>query len=138
LNFIEYKLKRLVSTHYEVDKPSYMLEIVGDQNGDGRIDADDIIKTPLQQNGDFRSPESIELLKQCDVVVTNPPFSLFREYVAQLIEYQKYFLIIGSFNAVTYKEIFPLIKDNKMWLGYTTVKQFKQPDGTMKAFGNVL
>jgi hypothetical protein len=91
-----------------------MLEIVGDQNDDGKIDANDIIKTPLQQNGDFRSPESIELLKQCDVVVTNPPFSLFREYVAQLIEYQKYFLIIGNPNAITYKEIFPLIKENKM------------------------
>ena len=131
LNFVEYKLKRLVSTHYEVDKPSYMLEIIGDQNNDGKIDANDIIKTPLQQNGDFRSPESIELLKQCDVVVTNPPFSLFREYVAQLIEYQKYFLILGNNNAVTYKEIFPLIKDNKMWLGYSSNKtiEFEVPEG---------
>lgn len=137
LNFVEYKLKRLISTHYETDKPSYMLEIIGDQNGDGKIDANDIVKTPLQQNGDFRSPESIELLKQADVVVTNPPFSLFREYIAQLMEFDKKFLVIGSWNAVTYKEIFPLIKNNKIWLGYNAVKEFRQPDGNMKKFGNI-
>lgn len=73
---------------------------------------------PLKGNGDFRSEECIELLKQADIVVTNPPFSLFREYVAQLITYDKKFLIIGNMNAITYKEIFPLIAQNKMWLGY--------------------
>ena len=73
---------------------------------------------PLKGDGDFRSDESIELLKQADIVVTNPPFSLFREYVAQLVEYEKKFLIVGHQNAITYKEIFPLIKENKMWLGY--------------------
>ena len=72
---------------------------------------------PLEENGDFRSGESIELLKKSDIVVTNPPFSLFREYVAQLFEYEKQFLIIGNMNAITYKEIFPKIKENKMWLG---------------------
>lgn len=71
----------------------------------------------LQGDGDFRSRECIELLKQADIVVTNPPFSLFREYVAQLMEYQKQFLIIGHQNAITYKEIFPLLKENKIWLG---------------------
>ena len=71
----------------------------------------------LQGNGDFRSEECINYLKQADVVVTNPPFSLFREYVAQLMEYGKKFIIIGNGNAVTYKEIFPLIKENKLWLG---------------------
>ena len=71
----------------------------------------------LKGNGDFRSQECIELLKQADIVVTNPPFSLFREYVAQLVEYDKKFLIIGNINVVTYKEVFPLIRDNKMWLG---------------------
>ena len=73
---------------------------------------------PLKGDGDFRSRECIELLKEADIVVTNPPFSLFREYVAQLIEYDKKFLIIGHQNAITYKEIFPLIMNNKMWLGY--------------------
>lgn len=131
LNFVEYKLKRLISTHYETNKPSYMLEIVGDQNSDGKIDANDIVKTPLQQNGDFRSPESIELLKQADVVVTNPPFSLFREYIAQLIEYEKYFLVLGNKNAITYKEIFPLLKNNKMWLGYNSPKDFMNPKGEL-------
>jgi len=89
-----------------------------DLDGDGKVTNKDIVKTPLKQNGDFRSAESIELLKECDVVVTNPPFSLFREYIAQLIEYKKKFLVIGNQNAITYKEIFPLIRDNKIWLGY--------------------
>jgi hypothetical protein len=77
------------------------------------------VKTPLEGNGDFRNAECIELLKEADIVVTNPPFSLFREYIAVLMEYKKGFLIIGNGNAVTYKEIFPLIKDNLMWLGVT-------------------
>ncbi len=73
---------------------------------------------PLQGDGDFRSAECIELLKKADIVVTNPPFSLFREYIAQLMEYDKKFLIIGPRNAITYKDVFPLIKSNRMWLGY--------------------
>ena len=72
---------------------------------------------PLEKDGDFRSEESIDLLRQSDIVVTNPPFSLFREYVKQLFDYNKKFVIIGNMNAITYKEIFPLIKENKMWLG---------------------
>lgn len=75
--------------------------------------------TRLKGNGDFRSEECIELLKEADIVCTNPPFSLFREYIAQLIEYDKKFIIIGDKNAITYKEIFSLIKNNKLWLGYT-------------------
>ena len=71
----------------------------------------------LKGDGDFRSPEAIEFLKEADIVVTNPPFSLFRDYMAQLIEYNKDFLIIGNFNSVTYKEVFPLIQNNKMWTG---------------------
>ena len=78
---------------------------------------DELGVKPLKGDGDFRSAEAIELLEQADIVVTNPPFSLFREYVAQLIEHKKKFLIIGSVNAITYKEIFPLIKDNRLWLG---------------------
>lgn len=108
-------------------KKPYKIEInsISDENGDGAIDLDDfeimLINNPpelLQGDGDFRSEECIALLKEADVVVTNPPFSLFREYVAQLIEYNKKFIIIGNQNAITYKEIFPLIKDNKLWLGY--------------------
>lgn len=112
----------------DTNKKPYVIEIseVTDENGDGAVDLTDfelILKKNkprlLNGNGDFRSDECIELLKKADIVVTNPPFSLFREYVAQLIEYDKKFLIIGNINAITYKEIFPLIKDNKIWLGYS-------------------
>lgn len=89
----------------------------GDKNGNHTPDANEIGVMPLKGDGDFRSKECIELLKEADIVVTNPPFSLFREYVAQLIEYDKKFLIIGNVNAISYKEIFPLIMNNKIWLG---------------------
>lgn len=111
-NFDELGLKKLIATHFEREKPSYKLEISNGTGGEHTV-----VKTPLIQNGDFRSPECIEILKESDIVVTNPPFSLFREYVAQLMEYKKKFLILGNMNAITYKEIFPLIKDNKIWLG---------------------
>lgn len=117
-NFEFLGLKKLIATHFESEKKSYKLEIVADINKDGKIDKLDTIKTPLKQNGDFRSPECIEILKEADIVATNPPFSLFREYVAQLVEYKKKFIIIGHQNAITYKEIFKLIKENKIWLGY--------------------
>jgi hypothetical protein len=94
------------------------LEYEGDKNGNFEPDPQEIGIKHLNGDGDFRSKEAIELLKQADIVVTNPPFSLFREYVAQLIEYDKDFLIIGHQNAITYKEIFTLIKGNKLWLGY--------------------
>ncbi len=118
LNFEYLGLKKLISTHFEKEKPSYKLEIVKDINGDSKINKLDTIKTPLKQNGDFRSSECIEILKEADIVVTNPPFSLFREYMAQLFEYDKKFIIVGNQNAIGYKEIFKLIKENKLWLGY--------------------
>ncbi|MBR1468661.1 MAG: adenine-specific methyltransferase EcoRI family protein [Prevotella sp.] len=113
----------------EPKKIAYKVEIteVSDVNGDGRIDLADVrhliqndknVLSVLKENGDFRSKECIELLKEADIVVTNPPFSLFREYVAQLMKFEKKFLIIGNQNAITYKEIFPLIMNNKIWLGY--------------------
>ncbi|MCK9428196.1 MAG: DNA methyltransferase [Candidatus Methanofastidiosa archaeon] len=105
----------------------FIINEVEDINKDGEFNLKDVaiqLKrnkqnewAPLKGNGDFHSSEAIELLKQADIVVTNPPFSLFREYVAQLIEYEKKFLIIGNMNAITYKEIFPLLKENKVWLG---------------------
>lgn len=107
----------------------YKIEIteVVDTNGDGAVDLTDVeyllrsknnVLSLLDGDGDFRSQECIEILKQADIVVTNPPFSLFREFVAQLFEYEKKFIIIGNQNSITYKEIFPLLKDNKMWLGF--------------------
>ena len=126
-----------MSTHFDDTNQSYKLEIIGDLDGDGRVTSKDIIQTPLTQNGDFRSPECVEILKEVDIVVTNPPFSLFREYIAQLVEYNKKFIILGNPNAITYKEIFPLIKDNKLWLGYTHPKEFVKPDGNFQKFGNI-
>ncbi len=94
------------------------LEYNGDRNGNNIPDSDEIGIKPLKGDGDFKSQESIELLKQADIVVTNPPFSLFSEYVTQLIKFEKKFLIIGHQNSITYKDIFPLIKENKLWLGF--------------------
>jgi len=87
--------------------------------------------------GSFNSKESIELLKEADIVVTNPPFSLFREFIALLEEHNKQYLVIGNQNAITYKETFKLIKDNKLWLGMTQPKEFRQPDNSIKKFGNI-
>ena len=109
-------------------KTAYKVEIteVGDMNGDGAVDLTDVeyliqnnknVLSALKGNGDFRSQECIELLKEADIVVTNPPFSLFREYIALLMEYDKKFLVIGNQNAITYKEIFPLLMTDKLWLG---------------------
>lgn len=95
------------------------------------------IKELLYSSNDFRGEESIELLKKADVVVTNPPFSLFREFVAQLVEYNKKFLIIGNKNAIGYKEIFPLLKENKMWLGCTIPTVFTRPDGSVEKLGTL-
>ncbi len=137
LNFEFLGLKKLIATHFSSDGIAYKLEIIRDINGDGRIDELDTIETALKQNGDFRSDECIEILKEADIVVSNPPFSLFREYIAQLVEYNKNFLVIGSMNAITYKDCFSLIKDNKMWLGNNYVKEFLQPNGEFKKFGNI-
>lgn len=119
----------------------FVINEVDDIDGDGAFDLRDIAEqlkanknnewSPLKGEGDFRSEESIELLKQADIVVTNPPFSLFREYIAQLVEYDKKFLIIGNVNSITYKECFKLIKDNKMWLGasiHSGDREFQVPD----------
>lgn len=106
-----------------------MLEYTGDKNGNFVPDPEEIGIIPLKGDGDFRSKESIALLKQADIIVTNPPFSLFREYIEQLIKYEKSFLIIGNQNAVTYKEVFAHFKNDKVWLGYNSGDmEFKVPD----------
>ena len=161
LNFNQLGIRKLIATCYngspvsgnellldfgdttdDPKKVAYKVEIseVTDTNGDGAIDLSDVryllqndknVISILKGNGDFRSPECIDLLKQADIVVTNPPFSLFREYVAQLVEYQKQFLIIGNVNAITYKEFFPLIKANKVWMGasiHSGDREFQVPD----------
>lgn len=122
LNFEHLGLKKLICTGYKENGKGVVLVYGGDKNGNRIVDDEEIIVTELEGDGDFRSDECIELLKEADVVVTNPPFSLFREYVAQLMEYGKKFLIIGNMNAITYKEIFPYIKNNELWVGATGFK----------------
>lgn len=127
LKFEDLGLKKLIATCYKSNQiemfsqqnseKAVYIEYYGDKNGNRQVDDNELEVKELQGDGDFRSAECIELLKEADIVVTNPPFSLFREYVAQLIEYEKKFLIIGNKNAITYKEIFKLIKENKMWIG---------------------
>lgn len=161
LNFNQLGLKKLVCTCFDGSpvqgnelvldfgdfsddpkKMAYKVEIteVKDLNGDGAVDLADVqylLKNDknaismLKQHGDFRSAECMELLEEADIVVTNPPFSLFREYLGQLMEHRKKFLIIGNVNAITYKEVFPLIKDNKVWLGPSITsgdRKFNVPD----------
>ena len=132
-NFEHLGLKKLITTCYmnqqmdlfsqhDVER-AIKLEYDGFREGDRVPRVEDIGVMHLEGDGDFRSQECIEILKQANIVVTNPPFSLFREYVAQLIEYDKKFIIIGNKNAITYKEIFPLIKENRIWVGYTPMSK---------------
>ena len=159
LNFIRLGLKQLITTSYKpspiantqvvllgddksitpvkgrpkITANKFIINEVGDMDGDGTFNLSDIAKqlkenknnewSPLESDGDFRSQECIELLKQSDIVITNPPFSLFRDYIKQLFYYDKRFIIIGNMNAITYKEVFPLLKDDKLWLGNKTSSQ---------------
>lgn len=133
-NFEKLGLKKLITTCYknqnmdlfsrhDTERAIY-LEYEGDKNENNVPNPDEIGIKQLKGDGDFRSQECIELLKKSDVVVTNPPFSLFREYVAQLIEYNKKFLVVGTWNAITYKEIFKLIMENKTWIGVNSNRNF--------------
>jgi len=119
LNFEKLGIKKLISTHFVYEDifqkgETYKLEYEGGNDSDIMVG----VKTILIENGDFRSKECKEILEKSDIVITNPPFSLFREYVGQLVEHKKKFVIIGHQNAITYKEVFKLIKENKIWLGY--------------------
>ncbi len=139
-NFEQLGLKKLITTCYKSQERDLFsqndseraiwLEYTGDHNGNHVPDPEEIGINFLNGDGDFRSPECVELLKQADIVVTNPPFSLFREYVAQLMKYEKKFIIIGSHNAIHYSDIFPLIKYDQIWLGYNTNQTmlFAMPD----------
>lgn len=137
-NFEKLKLKKLITTCYKnndadlfstrtCERGKYLV-YEGDKDGDRVPGPDETDIRDLKGDGDFRSPECVALLEQVDIVVTNPPFSLFREYVEQLIEHEKKFLIIGTQNAISCKEIFTLIKEDKMWLGYTHPVAFVVPD----------
>ena len=140
-NFEKFELKKLIATCYKSQdsdlfsqnnsERAIYLEYTGDKNGNNVPDVSEIGIKHLQGDGDFRSKECIELLKQADIVVTNPPFSLFREYVAQLIENNKKFVIIGNLNALTYRDIFKLVKENKLWFGHSIHsgdREFRVPE----------
>lgn len=148
-NFEDLGLKKLITTCYQNQhrdlfskhdsERAIYLNYRGDLNKNRVPDIEEIGVEYLHGDGDFRSEESIALLQQADIVVTNPPFSLFREYVTQLIEYKKKFVIIGNINAITYKEVFPLVKDNKLWFGpsiHSGDREFGVPkDYPLKAAG---
>ena len=163
-NFKKFGLKELISTSYAVESKNYkhdyqptlfetndkkynadktkikgkIFRLHRDKNQDGNIDINNLEWNGyLNGDGDFRSDEVKKLRDEADIIITNPPFSLFREFVAWIIEANKQFLIIGNMNAITYKEIFPYLKENKMWLGCNSVKEFKKPDGSSQLFGNV-
>lgn len=145
-NFEKLDLKKLIATCYKNQnrdlfsqndsENAILLEYTGDKNGNNKPDPEEIGTTALKGDGDFRSKECIEILNQADIVVTNPPFSLFREYIAQLVESEKKFLIIGNQNAITYKEVFNYIRENKVWVGYKSgdmafqVPEYYEPRAT--------
>ena len=135
LNFEELGLKKLISTHYDKEEATYKMEYEGGNDNDIEFG----IKTPLKGNGDFRDEECLELLDECNIVVTNPPFSnqLPTQLIKLCIQKNKKFLLISPLNIIKYKEFFPLIKEGKVWMGCGTVKEFLQPDGSIKRFGNI-
>ena len=138
-------LKKLISTGYKADGRGVKYVYTGDKNGNNVPDLEEIEVIELEGTGGFETEECIELLKEADIVVSNPPFSKFREYVSLLVEHGKKFIIVGNKNAITYADIFPLIKEDKLWLGVTGPKEFTVPEGYtaknvvngMAKFGNI-
>lgn len=135
-NFDAFGLKKIIATHYDENGKAYKIWIDGDTTGDGFVDDSDALQEDLIGNGDFRSPECIEILEKCDIICTNPPFSLMKEFLPLILKYNKQFLIIGPLNASTYKEIFPYILNERIWAGYNNVRHFNNPDGNDRTMGN--
>lgn len=135
-NFDAFGLKKLIATHYDENGKAYKIWIDGDTSSDGYIDDSDALQEDLIGNGDFRSPECVDILNECDIVCTNPPFSLFKDFLPWICNAGKNFLIIGPLNAVTYKSVFPYIRAGKIWSGYNNVRRFRQPDGSEKTMNN--
>lgn len=136
--FHELGLKKVIFTQYnpngvgyksewELEKCGYKWEYNGEYEDNRFIDESEIDFYPLKGNGSFNSSECIEIMKECDIVITNPPFSRLRDFINQIISLGKHFIVIGPENAITYKEVFPLIKDNKMWLGFSKPSAFRIP-----------
>lgn len=134
INFKILGLKKLIGTHFENKEPHSYAVVYKGGNDDNTNDAKN---EPLIGDGDFRSTECLEYLKECNIVVTNPPFSLFREFIGTLRSYNKKFLVVGNKNAITYKGVFDLIRDNRMWLGYSNISILDLPDGTERKDGGL-
>lgn len=135
--FAEYGLTKVVATHYTEDGTSVKRVITKGTGHNGNVMMEDIEEYPLTGNGDFRSDECVQLLKECDIVVTNPPFSLFREFVDTLMAHEKKFIIVGSINAITYKETFKYIRNDSLWLGTQRLQKFVTPEEEFKAVPSI-
>lgn len=164
-NFENFGIKKLISTSYAPDSKNHkggyqptlfetsapqfdekktitkgkIFTLTHDKTGDGKIDVEDLEWTYLKDDGDFRSKEILKLRNETDIIITNPPFSLFRDFMSWIVDSQKQFLILGNMNAITYKEIFPLIKDNIIWLGTKNgAKEYLTPNGDIQKMGNTI
>lgn len=135
-NFDAFGIKKLIATHYDENGKTYKIWIDTDNSGDGYIDDADALQEELIGNGDFRSPECVEILRECDIVCTNPPFSLMKEFLPLILRYNKQFLVIGPLNAITYRKIFPYVLEKRIWAGYNNVRHFKDPEGNDRIMGN--
>jgi hypothetical protein len=132
-HFAELRLKKLVATHFNRHNFTDKYEYCGGNDADVAVHT----SVPLNSHGDFRSPQCIAVMKEADIVVSNPPFSLCREYVNRIVKNNKKFLFIGPKNIIGYKEVFPLLRNNEMWVGVNNVPCFIQADGSVAKFGNV-
>lgn len=136
-NFDVFQLTRLVAIKYNPNGRGVKYEVANDLNKNGFIDENDIVTTELIGDGGFETEESIDELKRCDIVCTNPPFSTFRNFIELLTSHKKQFLVIAPQGCTSYKQIFKKIVDGELWMGQSKVKTFNQPDGTTKKFGNI-
>ena len=130
-NFDAFGIKKLIATYYNENGKTYKFWIDRDTTNGGDIRQED-----LTGNGDFRSPECIDILSECDIVCTNPPFSLMKEFLPLILRYNKQFLVIGPLNAITYRKIFPYVLEKRIWAGYNNVRHFKDPEGNDRTMGN--
>ena len=130
-NFDAFGIKKLIATHYNKNGKTYKFWIDRDTTNGGDIQQED-----LAGDGDFRSPECVEILRECDIVCTNPPFSLMKEFLPLILRYNKQFLVIGPLNAITYRKIFPYVLEKRIWAGYNNVRHFKDPEGNARTMGN--
>lgn len=130
-NFDAFGIKKLIATYYNENGKTYKFWIDRDTTNGGDIHQED-----LAGDGDFRSPECVEILRECDIVSTNPPFSLMKEFLPLILKYNKQFLVIGPLTAITYKKIFPYVLEKRIWAGYNNVRHFKGPEGDDRTMGN--